>query len=132
MLDSSQRLSDAVKKELTPEEVAMLDGWEIHNGLGPVAKFQATAQIYSTRVLVKASNKLRESNESIARSNDSYAFRMTTLTAGLFFVGLVQMFIQAIQIFGMSLYVFSFFVIAFVLLFFFLFRGIVKGPTRKE
>lgn len=157
MLDSSQRLSEKVKKHLTSEEIAMLDGWEIHNGLGPVAKFQAAAQLYSTRVLAKASEelrksnvgiasaqkysaevlakeskKLRNSNEKIAESNDRYTSAMTILTAGLFFVGLVQMFVQAMQVLGNSVPLFFLFAIAIVSLFSFSFRGLVTEILKKK
>lgn len=132
MLDSSQRLSEAIKKELTTKEVEMLDGWEIHSGLGQVAKFQATAQIYSTRVLANASEELRKSNEAIATSNNNYTFAMTLLTAGLFFVGLVQMLIQALQIFGKSSYVFYIFAISIVLLFALSMRAIGRVFMKKD
>jgi hypothetical protein len=110
----------------------MLESWEIHNGFGPVAKFQATAQIYSARVLAKASEELRLSNENNARSNDRYASAMTILTAGLLFVGLVQMFVQAMQVFENSVPVFIFFIVTIVLLFAFPFRSLLVDLLKKK
>ena len=98
MLDSSHRLSEEVKKHLKPEEVKMLDNWDIHNGLGPVSKFQAVTQVYAANLIEKSVQSLIESNKTIAASNNRYASAMMWLTGALVFVGIVQIIIQMVQI----------------------------------
>jgi len=98
MLDSSYRISEEAKTHLKPEEVKMLDDWDIHNGLGPVSKFQAATQIYAANLIEKSVDSLIESNKTIAASNNTYASAMMWLTGALAFVGFVQIIIQIVQI----------------------------------
>lgn len=60
---------------------------------------QVISSIYLAKKIEKSSENTIESNKTLAKSNEKYANRMAWLTAGLVFVGVVQIAIQLINLF---------------------------------
>jgi hypothetical protein len=81
--------------DLTEGEKALTVGAE--TGTSPqINKVRIWSEIYVTKKLETAIDKLIQSNEKLSESNDRYARAMNYLTGGLLLVAIIQVILQFI------------------------------------
>jgi len=81
--------------ELTRGEQALVAGSETST-TSQINKTRTYSDIYITKRISEAIDKLIESNERLSKSNDRYARAMNYLTGGLLLVTLIQVILQVI------------------------------------
>lgn len=82
---NNHKITDEMRDFFTKSELDLIDQSAEANTALTNQRLIA-AQIYSAKLLARAYEDLKNSNERIASSNDRYAYGTTILTAGLFFV----------------------------------------------
>jgi hypothetical protein len=81
--------------DLTEGQKALIVGAE--TGTSPqINKVRIWSEIYVTKKLETAIDKLIQSNEKLSESNDRYARAMNYLTGGLLLVAIIQVILQFI------------------------------------